>query len=114
TRTGVVELDTGGASRTDFVTPGILALAVMSCAFTSQAIATAFDRRNGVLRLMSTTPLGRGGLLVAKVCGVLVVEAVQVVVLVATALVLGWRPEVAGVPLAVVALLLGTAAFTAL
>ncbi|MBI9115019.1 ABC transporter permease [Sanguibacter suaedae] len=112
--TSVVDLDTGGASRVDFVTPGVLALAVMSCAFTSQAIATAFDRRNGVLRLLSTTPLGRGGLLAAKIVGVLAVEAVQVTVLAGTALALGWRPAAAGVPLALVALLLGTAAFTAL
>ena len=78
--TSFVDLHTGGASRVDFVTPGVLALAVMSTAFTSQAIATAFDRRNGVLRLMSTTPLGRGGLLAGKVLGVLAVEVVQVVV----------------------------------
>jgi hypothetical protein len=52
-------LETGGVSRIDFATPGVLALAVVSSAFTSQAIATAFDRRNGVLRMLATTPLGR-------------------------------------------------------
>lgn len=112
--TSFVDLDTGGATRVDFVTPGVLALAVMSTAFTSQAIATAFDRRNGVLRLMSTTPLGRGGLLAGKVLGVLAVEVVQVVVISAVALGLGWRPDVAGVPAALLAVLLGTAAFTSL
>ena len=84
-----VDLDTGGASRIDFLTPGILALAVMTTSFTSQAIASSFDRRNGVLRLLSTTPLGRGGLLAGKVLGVLVVEIVQVVVIGLTALLLG-------------------------
>ncbi|AEG44131.1 ABC transporter permease [Isoptericola variabilis] len=113
-QTSLVELDTGGASRVDFVTPGVLALACLSTAFTSQAIATAFDRRNGVLRLLATTPLGRGGLLAGKVLGVLAVEAVQVVVIGAVALALGWRPDVAGVPAALGAGLLGTAAFTAL
>ena len=38
-----------GMSRIDFLTPGIIALAVMSTAFTSQAIATGFERRYGVL-----------------------------------------------------------------
>jgi ABC-2 type transport system permease protein len=113
-RVHAVELDTSGASRIDFLTPGVLAVAVMSTAFTSQAIATAFDRRNGVLRLMATTPLGRGGLLAGKVLGVLAVEVVQAVVLVVAALALGWHPHAAGIPLAVVAALLGTAAFTAL
>lgn len=114
TRTSIIDLDTAGASRVDFVTPGVLALAIMSCAFTSQAIATAFDRRNGVLRLMSTTPLGRGGLLASKILGVLCVEIVQVVVLSSTAVALGWRPELLGIPLALLALVLGTAAFTSL
>ncbi|PJI95279.1 ABC transporter permease [Luteimicrobium subarcticum] len=113
-RVHAIELDTGGASRIDFVTPGVLAVAVMSTAFTSQAIATAFDRRNGVLRLMATTPLGRGGLLAGKFLGVLAVEVVQAVVLVAAALLLGWHPHAAGIPLAVLAGLLGTAAFTSL
>jgi ABC-2 type transport system permease protein len=112
--TSLVGLDTGGVRRVDFVTPGVLALACLSTAFTSQAIATAFDRRNGVLRLLATTPLGRGGLLAGKVLGVLAVEAVQVVVIGAVALALGWQPDVAGVPAALGAGLLGTAAFTAL
>jgi ABC-2 type transport system permease protein len=113
-RTGFVDLTTDGAARIDFVAPGVLALAVMSTSFTSQAIATAFDRRNGVLRLLATTPLGRGGLLAGKVLGVLAVELVQVVVIGAVAVALGWRPELGGVPAALLAILLGTAAFTSL
>ncbi|UZN05005.1 ABC transporter permease [Cellulomonas sp. S1-8] len=109
-----VEVDTAGATRVDFLTPGVLALAVMTASFTSQAIATAFDRRNGVLRLMATTPLGRDGLLAGKVLGVLAVEAVQVLLIGAAALLLGWRPDPVGVVLALVGVVLGTAAFTAL
>ena len=113
-RSGVVELATGGAARIDVVTPGVLALAVMSTAFTSQAIATSFDRRNGVLRLLATTPLGRRGLLAGKFLAVAAVEAVQVVVVGGTGLALGWRPVAAGIPLALLALVLGTAAFISL
>ncbi len=114
TRATAFELDTGGRSRIDVVAPGVLALAVMTTAFTSQAIATAFDRRNGVLRLLATTPLGRGGLLAGKVLGILAVEAAQVVVLGGTALALGWRPDPAGVLPGLLVVLLGTAAFTSL
>ena len=114
TRTSVVEIDTGGLSRIDFVTPGVLALACVSTAFTSQAIATAFDRRNGVLRLLATTPLGRGGLLAGKLLGVLAVEVVQVVVVGAVALALGWQPAAGGILAAAGVGLLGTACFTAL
>ena len=106
--------DLGDGRRVDIVAPGVLALAVMSTAFTGQAIQTGFDRRYGVLRLFGTTPLGRGGLLAGKVLGVLVVELLQVVVLGAVALALGWHPAAAGVLPALLAGLLGTAAFVSL
>lgn len=108
-----LDLPPGGAP-VDVVTPGVLALAVMSTAFTGQAIGTGFDRRAGVLRLLGTTPLGRDGLLAGRVLAVLAVQAVQVVVLSAVAATLGWRPDPAGLPPALLAVLLGTAAFTAL
>ena len=111
-RTSFVDLGTD--DRLGLVAPGVLALAVVSTAFTSQAIATGFDRRNGVLRLLATTPLGRSGLLGGKVLAVLALQVVQIGVLGGAAVALGWRPDAAGLPLAAVALLLGTAAFTAL
>jgi ABC-2 type transport system permease protein len=106
--------DLGDSRRVDVVAPGVLALAVMSTAFTGQAIQTGFDRRYGVLRLLGTTPLGRGGLLAGKVLAVLVVELLQVVLLGAVALALGWHPAAAGVLPALLAGLLGTAAFVSL
>ena len=45
----------------DVVTPGVLALAVMSTAFTSLAIATGFERRYGVLKRLGASPLPRRG-----------------------------------------------------
>ncbi|MDA0632919.1 ABC transporter permease [Nonomuraea sp. MCN248] len=110
-------IDVGGGRRVDFLAPGVLALAVMSTAFTGQAIATGFERRYGVLKRLGATPLSRGGLMLAKTAAVLVVEAVQVVVLVAVAFALGWSPQ--GSPVAAVLggaalVLLGTAAFSGL
>jgi len=103
----------GHSPAIDAVAPGVLALAVMSTAFTGLAIATGFERRYGVLRLLGSTPLGRGGLLAAKTGAVLAVETVQVVLLVVVAKVLGWQP-VGSWPAAVLLLVLGTAAFSAL
>ncbi len=94
--------------------PGILALAVLSAAFTGPAIATAFERQYGVLKRIGTTPLGRPRLLVAKIAAVGVVELVQVAVIVAVATGLGWRPESVAVPGMLAAALLATAAFTGL
>src|SRR4051794_17131525 len=59
-----------GSHRVDTLTPGIMALAVMSTAFTGQAIATGFERRYGALKRMGATPLGRGGLLTGKTLAV--------------------------------------------
>src|SRR5204862_6154555 len=59
-------LDLGAGRRIDLLTPGVLALAVMSSAFTSLAIATAFERRYGVLKRLGATPLPRSGLLAGK------------------------------------------------
>ena len=106
--------DLGAGTRADVALAGTLALAVVSTAFTGQAIATGFDRRSGVLRLLGTTPLGRDGLLAGKSLAVLSVLAVQVVVLGGLGLALGARPAPAGLLPALVSLLLGSAAFVAL
>ncbi|MFI0422632.1 ABC transporter permease [Spongiactinospora sp. 9N601] len=106
-------LDLPTARRIDFLAPGVLALAVMSTAFTGQAIATGFERRYGVLKRLGATPLSRGGLMLAKTAAVIAVEAIQVVVIAGVALGLGWRPQ--GSPFAAaLLLLLGTAAFSGL
>lgn len=105
--------DLGADRRVDVLTPGVLALAVISTAFTGQAIATGFDRRYGVLRLLGVSPLGRSGLLAGRVIAVLVVEAIQFVVLGAIGFALGWHPAVFGVIPFVVFWLLGTVAFVA-
>jgi ABC-2 type transport system permease protein len=97
----------------DVFTPGVLALAVMSTAFTSLAIATGFERRYGVIKRLGASPLPRSGLLLGKVGALLLVEVLQIAVISVVALILGWHPE-AGVLGAVLAVLLGTCAFAAL
>ena len=77
----------------DQVTPGILALAVMSTSMVSLGIATGFERGYGVLKRLGATPLGRGRLLTAKILSVLAVEVLQSVLIVAVALALGWNPS---------------------
>ncbi|MFC4556469.1 ABC transporter permease [Georgenia faecalis] len=111
TRTSLVPLP---EPRADAALAGAVALAVASTAFTGQAIAVAFDRRWGVLRMLSTTPLGPTGLLGGKLGAVLAVIAVQVALLVGVAAALGWRPDGVGpaqLLAAVVLVVLGAAAF---
>jgi ABC-2 type transport system permease protein len=100
--------------RVDNITPRILALAVMSTAFTGQAIALGFDRRYGVLKRLAATAVPRWSLVAGRVLAVLGVVLVQLVVLSAVALALGWHPQPAGVAPAALLTLVGTTAFGAL
>jgi ABC-2 type transport system permease protein len=103
-------------SPVDTLTPGILALAVMSTSFTSLAIATGFERRYGVLKRLGASPLPRSGLLAGKVGSLLVVELLQLVVIGGVALLLGWSPSLSVVGLlgVLACFLLGTSAFASL
>ncbi|MEF2525939.1 MULTISPECIES: ABC transporter permease [Streptomyces] len=102
-----------GEEAVDFLAPGVIALAVMSTAFTGQAIATGFDRRYGVLKRLGASPLPRWALMAAKTLCVLVTEVLQIALLTAIAFALGWSPQGGALPAALL-VLLGTAAFSGL
>ncbi|MFF8605346.1 ABC transporter permease [Streptomyces sp. NPDC015346] len=106
-------IDTGAERAVDFLAPGVLALAVMSTAFTGQAIATGFERRYGVLKRLGASPLPRWALMTAKTLSVLVTEVLQIALLTAIALGLGWSPQ-GGAGSVALLLVLGTAAFSGL
>jgi ABC-2 type transport system permease protein len=109
-------IDLGAGRRIDVLTPGVLALAVISTSFTSLAIATAFERRYGVLKRLGASPLPRGGLLLGKVLSLLMIEAVQLTLLAVAGLTLGWEPSggIAALLGAVLLVVLGTWTFAAL
>lgn len=77
----------------DLLAPSIVALAIWSTCFTSQAIMTGFERRYGVLERLSATPLGRSGLLSGKAMAYSVTSLGQVILLVIVCLALGWKPH---------------------
>jgi ABC-2 type transport system permease protein len=96
------------------VAPGVLALAVMSTAFTGQAIALGFDRRYGVIARLAATALPRWLLVAGRLTAVAGVVAVQLVVLGAIAAVLGWAPAAAGLGWGLLLVVLGCTAFGSL
>jgi ABC-2 type transport system permease protein len=112
----LVFVGTVAASPPEFLVPGLLALAVMSTSMVSLGIATAYERYYGALKRLLGTPLPRASLIAAKTLSVLLIELVQIGVLVAIARVMfGWTPASSGsLPLALVALVLGTGAFAGL
>ena len=103
-----------GAHPVGTLLPGVVALSVLSTAMVGLAIATGFERQQGVLKLLGVSPLTRGGWLTAKLTSVVAIEGVQLVLLAVAALALGWRPGGARVLLVVPLVLLGTAAFAGL
>lgn len=102
-----------GAGRVAEALGGVLAVAIISSAFTSLAIGLGFDRRSGALLMWATTPLSRMSILGARILATVAVVALQCVLLCLTAFVLGWRPGGAALALPLVAVV-GTAAFAAL
>lgn len=73
--------------------PGTLALAIVASALVNLGIATAYERGYGVLKRLGGSPLGRSGMVVAKLGVVLGIALAQVGGLIAVAaLVFGWRP----------------------
>lgn len=75
----------------------VMALALWSTFFTSLAINTAFERRYGVLERLVSTPLSKADLLAGKALAAGGLGLVQLVVLKAVALALGWRPPFSAV-----------------
>jgi ABC-2 type transport system permease protein len=105
-----------GSSRVEALLPGTMALAIIATGLVNLGIATAYERAYGVLKRLGGSPLGRSGLIAAKLLAVLLIESLVVVVLVLLAVGLfGWRPgdgaSLIGVAGTVV---LGTAAFAGL
>ena len=109
-------LDLGSGRRIDVLTPGVMALALMSTAFVSLAIATGFERDNGVLKRLGATPLPRSGLLFGKVLSLVTVILLQLLLIGAVGLALGWRPHGGASALvsSLVLVVIGTAAFGSL
>ena len=98
----------------EFITPGLLALAVLSSSLVSLSIATGYERKYLVLKRLGATPLPRSVLFVAKAISILVLEIIQIGLLLAVAaLFFGWRADI-NWWLLIGALLVGTAAFSGL
>ncbi|GAA3533921.1 ABC transporter permease [Aeromicrobium panaciterrae] len=109
-------VDLGPGRPIDIITPGILALAVLSTSFTSLAIATGFERRYGVIKRLGASPLPRWGLLVGKIGAIAIIEVIQLAILSGVGLLLGWEPHggLLAVAQALLLVVLGTAAFGSL
>ena len=105
-----------GGTGVETLLPGAIALAIIASGLVNLGIATAYERSYGVLKRLGGSPLGRSGLVAAKVGSIAVIVTVQVIVLVVVAWAgLGWRPvDGASLPLTIGVVALGTATFAGL
>jgi ABC-2 type transport system permease protein len=110
----LLPLGSFGSNRAATFVPAIMALAVVSTAFTGQAIAVAFDRRYGALKRLGATALPVWGIIAGKSLAVVSVVFLQAIILGLIGFALGWRPAAAGLALGAVIIALGTAGFAAL
>lgn len=110
----LMPLGSFGTDRAATFAPAIMALAIISTAFTGQAIAVAFDRRYGALKRLGATALPVWGIIAGKSLAVVTVVFLQSILLGAIGIALGWRPAPLGLLLGAVVIALGTASFAAL
>jgi len=110
----VLPLGAFGEQRVAVFVPTVMALAVISTAFTGQAIAVAFDRRYGALKRLGATALPVWCIIAGKALAVVSVVFLQAILLGGIGLALGWRPNPAGLLLGAAVIALGTATFVAM
>ena len=110
----LLPLGSFGPNRAATFVPAIMALAVISTAFTGQAIAVAFDRRYGALKRLGATALPVWGIIAGKSLAVVAVVFLQAICWAPSALRWdGVRTRGAGARGASI-IALGTAGFAAL
>ena len=86
-RTDAQDLPGQNTTYTDFLVPGIIALSIMQTGIFSVAFAFVQQKQTGVLRRLMATPVRVSEFLAAQVSTRLIMAAVQVVILVAVAVV---------------------------
>jgi ABC-2 type transport system permease protein len=93
---GLPGVSGGRAEYADFLTPGILVLAVASAA-QGTAIVVAMDMTEGIIARFRTMSIARASVLTGHVLGAVVQTIIGLAFVVAVALLVGFRPD-AGVP----------------
>jgi ABC-2 type transport system permease protein len=98
---------------TDFLVPGIIALSIMQTGIFSVAFAFVQHKQNGTLRRLMATPMKVSEFLAAQVVTRLIMAAVQVVILLAVALLIFHIHLTGNILELLVASILGSAIFIA-
>jgi ABC-2 type transport system permease protein len=103
-----------GEHRAGVVVPAVLAAAVMSSAFTGQAIAVGFDRRYGALKRLGATMAPPWAIIVGKSVAVMAVVALQAALIGGLGAALGWSMTPAGAVACAASTAVGAACFASM
>jgi ABC-2 type transport system permease protein len=85
-------IGTGRAEYADFLTPGILVLAIASAA-QGTAISVAMDMNEGIIARFRTMSIARASVLTGHVVGAVVQTVIGLAFVVVVALLIGFRPD---------------------
>jgi ABC-2 type transport system permease protein len=107
---GLGEVSGGRAEYADYLTPGILVLAIASAA-QGTAITVAMDMTEGIIARFRTMSIARAAVLSGHVGGAVVQTAAGLVVVVGVALLVGFRPDATPLEWLAAAGLLGLLSF---
>lgn len=112
---GVHLASRGGISYTQFVTPAMLAFAVLTACYMSVITTTVVAREGGVLKRIRSTPLPPAVYMAGRIASAAVSAAIGVALVAAVGvLVYNFRIVWAGVPAALLTLVVGIICFCAL
>ena len=93
---GLGAMPDAGGSYVDYVTPGILLLAITG-ASQSTAISVAMDMNEGIIARFRTMGIARGSVLIGHVVGTTIQTMIGMTVVLAVAIVVGFRPDASAV-----------------
>lgn len=105
----------GDISFAQFLTPGLAVFAMVTAAYTNLAISTSFDRDEGILKRIIGTPMPGWAYLTGKIGAAVGIGLASVVIMLAVG-VAAFDVEVVWtrIPMAILVLVVGAAAFAAL
>jgi ABC-2 type transport system permease protein len=97
-----------------FLLPAVLAVAIIAAGLVNLGIATAYDRKYGVLKRLGSSPLAKSELIIAKIISIFVLEIVQAILLIAVSLIFyHWQPS-GSFLVTLLVVLLGSVTFAAM
>jgi ABC-2 type transport system permease protein len=107
---GVPRIADGRGAYLEYVTPGILVMTI-AAVVQGTAISVAMDMTGGIVARFRTMSISRGSVLTGHVLGSMVQAAISIAVLLAVAVLLGFRPSASPMEWLGVIGLLGVASF---